>query len=97
MRAAAIVLIVLLAALEPAAAAKCHHFSIWKYPWRQSCRMTALAPPAIRSRSRIDVIVPATREIPLPSLTDIDWGHPLDDEQRGRVMLRIMLQGKDDK
>jgi hypothetical protein len=99
MKRAAIAVIAITLALEPAAAAKCHHFSIWKYPWRQSCRMTALAPSSIRSRARINVILPVPRpiEIPLPDLTNIDWGQLPDDDARGRLMLRATLQGKEDK
>jgi hypothetical protein len=97
MKRAAIAVIAITLALEPAAAAKCHHFSIWKYPWRQNCRMTALAPPSIRSRARLEIILPAAREIPMPSLTNIDWGQAPDDELRGRLLLRVILQGKDDR
>jgi hypothetical protein len=97
-RAATVVLIVLLA-VEPAAASKCHHFSIWNYPRRQTCRVTALAPASIRSRARISVALPVPRpiDIPLPDLVNIDWGQPPNDETRGRLMLRTMLQGKEDK
>ena len=86
---------VLWAIFSPAFA--CHKFSVWKYPWPQSCRVTALAPPMIRSRARLELVLPAPREILLPSLTDIDWGHGPDDELRARLMLRVILQGKDDK
>lgn len=83
--------------LALATPAQAHCYSIWHYPWRQSCGATALAPPMIRSRARIAVVLPAPRpiEIPLPSLTDIDWGQLPDDELRGRLMLRATLQGKE--
>lgn len=81
----------------PPANAACHKFSVWKYPWPQRCKVTALAPPTIRSRARIAVVLPAPREIPLPSLIDIEWGHAPDDELRGRLLLRIILQAKEDR
>lgn len=91
MRRAALSAIAILAA-QPAEA--CHRFHIWKYPWRQTCRVTALAPTGIRSLQKIEV-VPVEREIPLPSLTDIDWGTSPDDELRGRLWLRATLRKED--
>ena len=101
--------IVLLLATDSAWA--CHQFSIWKFPQPQRCQVTALGPKSgFRSRARINVslIVPQpsaalparpvspTPEIPLPSLSGIDWGHALDDDEaRGRLMLRCLLRKED--
>jgi hypothetical protein len=91
-------------------ASACHRFSRWYYPYRQSCRVTALAPrSALRlPRARINVSLPRPAPphvrtppffvlIPLPDLANIDWGHPPDDDTRGRLLLRVILQGKEDR
>lgn len=108
MRRAAIVAAVLLLAMDTAASA-CHRFRVWNYPTPQQCRVTALTPrSAIRlPRTRINVRLVQTRlparplvptpviEIPIPSLADIDWGQPPDDDERGRLMLRGLLRKED--
>jgi hypothetical protein len=91
-------------------ASACHRFSRWYYPYRQSCRVTALAPRMRfrlpRARINIHLVTEATPphriatsvpDIPLPDLVDIDWGHPPDEDTRGRLLLRVILQGKEDK
>jgi hypothetical protein len=99
----AIVLVGLTTLTQPAWA--CHKFSIWRYPRPQLCHATALAPrSALRlPHARIDVslIPPSPRrvetpalEFSLPSLSDIVWGSPPDDELRGKLLLRVLLQGK---
>lgn len=109
MRRALGVLIVMLLAIDTADA--CHHYSIWHYPQAQSCgfaphRVTALAPRAVRlPQRRINVSVISdqrlvhrpveTPEIALPSLADIEWGHLADDDVRGRILLRAILQEKE--
>lgn len=97
MRRAIIAALAMLVAIDTASA--CHRFSRWYYPYRQTCRVTALAPASIRSRARIDVALPVPRPIgiPLPDLTNIDWGQLPDDELRGRLLLRVILNGKEDK
>lgn len=104
-RAAAIVPIVLTLATDSATA--CHRFHYWAYHRPQSCRVTALAPrSAVRlPHTRIDVnlaaptrsIMPPPVEFSLPSLTDIEWGAPPDDETHGKLLLRVLLQGKESK
>ena len=103
-RVAAIVPIVLTLATDSATA--CHRFHYWAYHRPQSCRVTALAPrSAVRlPNARIDIALPAPRhiappaqEFSLPDLTDIEWGSPPDDELRGRLLLRVILQGKESK
>jgi hypothetical protein len=104
----AISAIVLLLATDEARAA-CHRYSVWKYPRPQTCRVTALAPRSALpvSRARINVslnrpaphriVTPAPAILLLPSLTNIDWGQLPDDELRGRLLLRVILQGKESK
>jgi hypothetical protein len=102
MRRAALAVIVIALATDSADA--CHRFHRWSYPWPQSCRATALAPKsAFRlPRAKIDVSLraaPPARPvsppaISIPSLTDIDWGRAPDDELRGRLLLRVILEGK---
>jgi hypothetical protein len=105
MRRAVLAVIAITLASESAGA---HCYRIWNYPRPQHCRATALAPKsAFRlSRARIEVslkaapparpVTPAP-EMRLPSLADIDWGHRPDDELRGRLLLRVILQGKEDR
>jgi len=106
MRRAALAVIAITLATDSADA--CHHYQRWYYPRPQSCRVTALAPKsAFRlPRARIDVSLraaPPARPvspvpaISIPSLTDIDWGRAPDDELRGRLLLRVILQGKEDR
>ena len=40
---------VILAASEPTSAAACHRYSVWRYPWRQSC---TVAGPIAREMAR---------------------------------------------
>lgn len=90
MRAAIVATVILTS--NPAWAG-CHRFSIWHYPWRQTCRVTPIIPVAFEA----PLPEPRPIEIPIPSLTDIDWGSPPDDDTRGRLMLRTTLQPKDDQ
>jgi hypothetical protein len=102
-RPLALAAIVFLLGTNSAAQARC--FSVWRYPWPQHCHATALAPrSAIRiTNARIDVALPALRhtapavEFSLPNLTDIEWGQPPDDELRGKLLLRVLLQAKESK
>jgi hypothetical protein len=104
-RRAAIVAALLLMAMDSADA--CHRYQRWYYPYPQNCRMTALAPKSRfrLPRARIDIslkmparpVVPLPPDIPLPDLANIEWGQFPDDELRGRLLLRVLLQGKDNK
>ena len=86
-------------ALLPAPAEACHRFSVWKYPWRQSCGFIPIPKIGIDKRSPLRVarnLAPTTSwpEIPLPALEPIDWGQEADDEARGRIELRALLEAK---
>ena len=108
MRRAAIVTVVLLLGMDTASA--CHRFARWNYPWPQQCRVTALAPKSAfrlpRARISVSLAAPSpprphrpvapTPEIALPSLTDIEWGQQLlDNELRGTLTLRALLRKED--
>ena len=92
MRAA---LVLALAAL--AVPAEAHCYSRWYYPWPQKCGAKRMLDERARVWSVEIVAMPPEREISLPDLLDIDWGHGPDDELRGRLLLRATLQRKDDK
>jgi hypothetical protein len=101
-RRAALAAFAMLLAIDEAEA--CHRYSRWFYPRPQSCRVTALTPRSIRlPRVRINVVLPPHRiatpvsDIPLPDLANIDWGQLPDDDLRGRLLLRVILQGKERK
>jgi hypothetical protein len=103
-RAALAAPFVLLMAVDTADA--CHRFRVWNYPTRQTCRVTALAPKSAfrlpRAKINVSLNMP-TRPvvlppaIPLPDLANIEWGQLPDDELRGRLLLRVILQSKDSK
>jgi hypothetical protein len=107
-RRAVIAALAMLVATDDAGA--CHRYRDWRYPRPQTCRVTALAPRVRfrfpRARINIHLVTEATPphriatpipDIPLPDLVDIDWGHPPDEDTRGRLLLRVILQGKEDK
>lgn len=101
MKRGALAAIVMLGAIDSAGA---HCYSVWRYPRPQHCGATALARAIRLPRERIDVMPPSlmrgvdmTPEIPLPSLTEIDWGQPPDDDTRGRLLLRVIMQGREDR
>jgi hypothetical protein len=105
MRRAALAVIAITLATD----ADAHCYRIWRYPTPQHCKATALVGPKSAFRlphAKIDVSLraaPPARpvspvpEISIPSLTDIDWGRAPDDELRGRLLLRVILQGKEDR
>ena len=69
---------------DPAAA--CRRYSIWHYNFPQSClsdRREAQAAPA-----------PAAPDIPLPDLTEINWGENGDGRLAGIGMLRALSGGR---
>jgi hypothetical protein len=73
----------------------CHRFSVWKYPWPQRCGLapTTIARHAAR-RAAPKLIFPPSQEvaIPLPTLEAIDWGAVADDDARGRLELKAILE-----
>ena len=82
---------VLTASLPIDATARCHSF--WRYPWPQRCEAQTRAPV---SREKAAIELPPAREIPLPSLTDADFGAGgADDAARGRLLLRAFLEAPD--
>lgn len=77
------------------ARAACHKFTIWNFPWRQSCpafhRMTALAPlpaPVLFKRAP----APREPEFPLPDLNFVPCD-PAPEMMAGRLILKATLQG----
>lgn len=75
-----------LALFTTPAAAECHKFTRWYYPWPQRC-------PVYRwtsARAPLPIILPPERgpEIPLPSM-EADWGDCPDD-----MKTRLILLGK---
>jgi hypothetical protein len=81
---ALLVMLIFFAQAEPAAA--CRRFSIWHYNFPQPCpiaRGEAQAAPA-----------PAAPDIPLPDLTEINWGENGDGRLAGIGMLRALSGGR---
>jgi hypothetical protein len=90
-----LVLPFVIAALVPsmAFAAKCHQFSIWKFPYPQRC-YTALAPMKLLLQARPPERTTPNQErigIPLPPLADIIWGEVGPDELRALALLRNLM------
>jgi hypothetical protein len=80
---------VLTASLPIDATARC--YSVWKFPWPQRCGAQTRA---FVSRQKTAIQLPP--EIPLPSLTDADFGAGgADDAARGRLLLRAFLEAPD--
>jgi hypothetical protein len=86
-------------------AAACHRYSVWYYPWRQSCggrasngeakfRLLPSRSVSIRLDPSISVSIRPNRPaMPLPSLARADLDEPEADEPtRGRVLLRAALE-----
>ena len=96
-------LILALFAANPAAA-NCHLFSVWRYPWAQRCgvarqmvRGMPRSPLHVRSEAPFasEAKPPSLREaeIPLPSLARADCdGGEADEAIRARVLLRAALE-----
>ena len=96
-------LILALFAANPADA-KCHLFSVWRYPWAQRCgaarqmvRGMPRSPLHVRSEAPFasEAKPPSLREaeIPLPSLARADCdGGEADEATRARVLLRAALE-----
>jgi len=99
-----IILILAVLAASPAAA-KCHLFSVWHYPWAQRCDVTrsplhfGSEAPFVSDTNRF--VSPGRRpsgpaDIPLPGLAraDLDGGEA-DEAARGRLLLRATLEAPD--
>ena len=102
-----IILILAVLAASPAAA-KCHLFSVWHYPWPQRC--FGQKPVSVRHEALADIgglaeiggtaaLVSPGRgpsgpaDIPLPSLARADLdGGEADEAARGRLLLRATLE-----
>jgi hypothetical protein len=79
-----LVILLFLALAEPAAA--CRRYSIWHYKFPQPClsdRREAQAAPA-----------PAAPDIPLPYLTEINWGENGDGRLAAIGKLRVLSGGR---
>ena len=82
-----------LLASEPVdAAAQCHRYAIWRYPWAQRCAMGQKhAFP--RQKHVSEVRGPSGPDIPLPLLTRSDCeGGEADELTRGKLLLRAALE-----
>jgi hypothetical protein len=79
------------------AAALCHHYSRWFYPWPQRCAvgLTYKSSPQLRREARAKPIFPPPpddRPFPLPWLSAAELiGGEADDATRGRLMLHALL------
>ena len=87
----------LLAASEPTSAAACHRYSVWRYPWPQSCGVSStIARQAARRAPKVghnDVVAKNPPAMPLPSLAQADLaGGEADEPTRARVLLRAALE-----
>ena len=81
---ALLAILVFFALAEPAAA--CRRFSIWHYNFPQPCPIAspeAQAAPA-----------PAAPDIPLPDLTEINWGETGDGRLAAIGKLRVLSSGR---
>src|SRR4029077_17549151 len=87
-------LLVGLFAIQPASSSlgAYHRYSVWHYPWPQSC----LPDRPKTDQAKLEVLPPARPldEQVLPLLTDIEWGSLATEEQRARLLLRILLDAK---
>jgi len=89
----AIALAAVLAAATPVEAAACHHYSYWAYRAPQRCALTR---SPLRVGHEAPFVAPPARDIPLPRLTDADFGGgEADDLARSRLLLRAVLEAPD--
>jgi len=79
----------MLAWCEPASA--CRLFSIWHYPWKQHCPLTASK--SIHTAEVFPLPPDRDDDIPLPDLTPVVGGQ-VDDATRARLLLRAVLDEK---
>jgi hypothetical protein len=92
-------------AADPAVA--CHRYSVWHYPFRQSCGAARLSKASVfrvqlskalgnQIRKPVSFVnrAPEMPTVPLPSLAKADLDEPEADEPtRARVLLRAALEG----
>jgi hypothetical protein len=93
----------LLAAMTTDAAA-CHRFSVWHYPWRQSCgvavkhQIRTISYKFSRTRPKGAPALPDAPAMPLPSLARADLDEPEADEAaRARLLLRAALEAANER
>jgi hypothetical protein len=97
MRRLAFLVLAVLAASP--ADAKCHLFSVWRYPWPQRCGAARHLTRPVRHEAPFasETKPPSFRPaIPLPSLAraDLDGG-AADEPTRARLLLRAVLGAPD--
>lgn len=81
---APLAILLFFALTQPASA--CKHFSIWHYNFPQPC--------PIGSSETKAVLAPATPEIPLPDLSNINWGEEGDDRVAAAARLHALSDGR---
>ena len=79
-----LVIFIFFALAEPAAA--CRRFSIWRYSFPQPC-------PIARPEAQAATAPPAP-DIPLPDLTEINWGETGDGRLIAIGKLRVLSGGR---
>jgi hypothetical protein len=87
MRAALIAAALLTA--QPAAAA-CHVFRYWAFPWPQRCPAHAHSAQFVSRQKAAMNYRPSDMEIPLPDVTFVPMDEP-DEATRARLLLRAAL------
>ena len=90
-------IVFMLSAGSPALA--CHHYRSWSYPWRQSCRVTSIAPVHHRAWFVDVVLPPAPPPAPAPAPVVEAPVSPevietLNDELRWRAANSLTLEEK---
>ena len=79
-----LVILIFFALAEPAAA--CRRFSIWHYSFPQPCPIARLEAQA--------ATMPPAPDIPLPDLTEINWGEIGDGRLTAIGKLRVLSSGR---
>jgi hypothetical protein len=79
-----LVILIFFAMAEPAAA--CRRFSIWHYSFPQPC---PIARPEVQAAT-----APPAPDIPLPDLTEINWGETGDGRLTAIGRLRVLSSGR---
>jgi len=74
--------------------ARCHLFSVWRYPWPQRCESSSSRPAIDRHGTKgRDAYAEAPPRIALPSLAQADLdGGGADEPTRARLLLRAALE-----
>ena len=81
---ALLVILIFFALAQPAAA--CRRFSIWHYNFPQPCPVGRAEAPAAPA--------PIAADIPLPDLTEINWGETGDGRLAAIGKLRVLSSGR---